>query len=568
MLLYILAAAGAAAGLWLLKRKTGGPDWVMGLMTLVLPFCVGGFHGYTAAFAALVLIYALCCRKGLTLRWDLTTAAFAAILISLGLSPLWAADRGMTIFGILPWLGAGLYWLTLENLPEKRDRALDLVPLCGAAMTVLSVLMLLLIPQTRQQLTVNGRLAGFFQYPNTFAAFLLCGYILLAARKEWKKGTFPLLILLAWGILLSGSRTAFLLLAFSVFFLMTLRRTRITVSRLPFSLMAGILLGHLTEAMGILQQAGRYLEMDEGGTFFARLLYWQDALPVLAKSPLGVGYYGWRTIQGMIQTGRYEAAYLHNGLLQIAMDAGWLPAVLMGLALLRGIFAKGLASEKRMLLTVLCAYCVVDFHTEYIAIWVLLLGALPAPTGKTFPLTRKQAAIPAALLAAVCLWLGSAQALYHSGNIDACLALAPFHTDAAEARLSRTEDPAQAEALLALDEHRSRGWNTLAWDALDRGDWEKLLEYKDRAIACDRYNTAQYIDYVNCLYTALFENLDAGREEEAWVLAERMLSVREDMLRVEEATSPLALTTGEDNTLTLPENYEEMMIQLETILAE
>lgn len=567
-MLYLCAAAAAGAVAWGLRRKAG---LLPAMMMLVLPFCVGGFHGYTAATAALALLAGLffrCRQRGhLRLRLDGMTLALGLTVVILALSPLWAADRGMSIFGILPWLGAAAYWLYLEQ-GENRHEALDLVPFCGVAMTAVSIA-LLLIPQTRPLLTVNGRLAGFFQYPNTFAAFLLAGFLLLSAREKWPTGTFPMLCLLSWGILLSGSRTAFLLLAASSFLTMAVKRDRLSVSRIPMALLAGMVLGQLSESLGLLSQANRYLELDQGGTFYARLLYWQDALPLLGKHPLGLGYLGWRSLQGTVQTGRYTVTFVHNGPLQLALDAGWLSALAMVLALLRGIFARELSWDRRLLLGVLCAYCLVDFHTEYLIIWVLLLTAMPAPGGKALCLRAKPVlAAAGAVLGAVCLWLGASQALYHSGSIDACLALTPFHTDALEAKVSQTEDLALAEKLLELDPHRSRGWNTLAWDALEREDWTAMREYKDQAIRCQRYEIGQYIDYVNCFHTALVTCLDTGREEEAWLLAEDLLRVETLLARTEAATSPLALATGDDNTLTLPDNYEEMLDRLEDILAE
>ena len=564
-MLYLCAAAGAGAVAWGLRRKAG---LLPAMMMLVLPFCVGGFHGYTAAAAALALLAGLFFRyrqRGhLRLRLDGMTLALAAILVTLALSPLWAADRGMSIFGILPWLGAAAYWLYLEQ-GETRHEALDLVPFCGVAMTAVSIA-LLLIPQTRPLLTVNGRLAGFFQYPNTYAAFLLAGFILLSAREKWLKGTFPMLCLLSWGILLSGSRTAFLLLAGSSFLTMAVKRDRISVSRIPMALLAGILLGQLTESLGFLHQANRYLEMDQGGTLYARFLYWADALPLIGSHPLGLGYLGWRSLQGSVQSGRYMATFLHNGLLQLAADVGWVPAILMVLALLRGIFARELSWDRRLMLAVLCGYCLMDFHTEYPVIWMVLLTALPTPAGKKLTLKGKALPVAAAVAAALCLWLGASQALYYSGSVDACLALTPFHTDALEAKVSQTEDPALAEKLLELDPHRSRGWNTLAWDALEREDWEALVEYKDKALDCGKYETGQYIDYVNCVYTAMITCMDTGRDGEAWRLAEALATVLPRMNQVEQSTSDLALATGDDNSLTLPENYVRMLLQLQTIL--
>lgn len=573
MAFYLSAAAAAGGLLLVLLRKNGSTLFpLFGILTFVLPFAAGGFHGYTAAAAALVLLWALVLKSrengGLTVQLDLTTAALFSVVAAMVLSPLWSQDKGMSVFGTLHWLPALLYWLYLGQCSrEQRERALGLVPHCGAVMVAASMILLSFFSR---QLTVNGRLAGFFQYPNTFAAFLLAGYILCAAGERRQK--LPMLVLLAGGVILSGSRTAFLLLMSAAIGLGLLRKNRQGMAMLVLSMVMGILLGYGAEKLGLLPQAQRYQELDDGGTFFARLLYWQDALPLIGSNPLGIGHLGWRSLQGSVQTGRYATAYLHNGLLQLALDAGWLPAGLMAAALLQGILCKGQPPETRLLLAILCLYCLVDFHTEYLVIWVILLSLLPKSRGKKVMLHRKGFINgAAALIAALCLWLGTAEGLYYSGNVDACLALAPFHTDAVEAKLAWSEPEQQlplADKLLSLDDHRSRGWNTKAWAARDRGDWETMIAMKQKAIACDRYNESQYLDYVNCLYMSMQTCLQRGEETAAWTLAETILTVPPMIEKRNEAISSLAGATGDNNTLTLPESYESLFSQLEALTEE
>ena len=570
MKFYLLAAAAAGGVLWMLLRKnnrTGFP--LFGILTFVLPFAVGGFHGYTVAAASLAAAMALYLRyregKSLVISLDMTTAALGTTVLCLTLSPLWAVDRGMALFGLLQWLPMLLYWVYLGQCDgDLRGRALSLVPHAGAVMVAAS---LVLLPFFPRQLTVNGRLAGFFQYPNTFAAFLLAGYILCAAGIRRQR--LPMLILLAGGVILSGSRTAFLLLMVGAICLGMIQKNRQDTAMLVLSIAMGALLGYGAEAVGILPQAQRYQDLADGGTFFARLLYWQDALPVIGKHPLGIGYLGWRSLQGSVQTGRYFVSYVHNGLLQLLLDAGWIPAVLMATALLKGLLARGMPPEKRLLLLLLLAYALVDFHTEYPVIWVILFGLMPPHQGKQILVPKKAVTAALAVIGAVCLWLGTSQALYYSGNVDACLAITPFHTDAMEAKLSWSEpaqQPALAEKLLALDDNRSRGWNTKAYAAQSREDWDAMMEYKETAILHDRYNLAQYQDYVNCLYAAMQTCLQKGEDEAAWNLAEKILTVPEMMAAVNAETSKLAFASGDDNALTLPEAYQDLMRQLEAVV--
>ena len=58
---------------------------------------------------------------------------------------------------------------------------------------------------------VSERLSGFFQYPNTFALFLLISELLLLKKINLKIIDYITLAVLIGGLLYTGSRTVFLL---------------------------------------------------------------------------------------------------------------------------------------------------------------------------------------------------------------------------------------------------------------------------------------------------------------------------------------------------------------------
>lgn len=572
MVFYFISACTAGGVLLLLSRKNPHILLPFGVMTFLLPFAVGGFHSYTAALAALFLLAALWQRRRNSGRFqihkNLTTVSLAAVLGALSLSPLWAADRGMTILGLLHWLPVLLYWLYLGQCSdEEHQHALDYLPLSGCLMTLVC-LILIQIPELFPLLTVNGRLTGFFQYSNTYAAFLLAGYILSTGREKQDTKTFLFMSVLAWGILLSGSRIAFVLLCAAAFVSLLRQKSRIHTGMVVFSLFLAILLGHAASLLGLIPQATRYQEISDGGTFYARLLYWQDALPLIFKNPLGLGYMGWRTLQGSVQTGRYYTAYLHNGFLQLMVDAGWLPALLMAVSLLQGLRQQK-DPVKRMLLFFILAYCMLDFHTEYFVIWVILLSCIPYSGGPQIVIRKKFLPVLVSSLAAVlCLWLGLSEAMYYSGNVDTSLSLTHFHTDALEARLSRAdpaEQPALADQLLSLDPNRSRGWNAKAYDAQAKRDWTNMMNFKEKSIALNRYQTEQYMDYIRCLYVAMQSCLAAGDEDAAWICAEKILDVEKMIHSVNTATSALAIATGDENEVILPDAYADLIAQIKAV---
>lgn len=151
-------------------------------------------------------------QKHLRFHVNLNTIAVLLVPAFYTISPLWAADKGMAIFGILRYLPLSLYVLTLMQYSrEQLRRALSLVPLCCAWMTLSSCL-LLLIPGIDAYVTVKERLSGFMQYPNTFAAFLLAGLVLQGTKESRSKSDLMTDAILIYGIILSGSQTGFILL--------------------------------------------------------------------------------------------------------------------------------------------------------------------------------------------------------------------------------------------------------------------------------------------------------------------------------------------------------------------
>ena len=228
-LLAVAAAAAAAVLLHHFLPKVGHRvSWITLYLTFVLPFAAGGFQTYIAMVTSVCLLVFLAgaVRKQgyLNVAYNLNTLAVLCVVGAYCITPLWAADKGMAVFGILRYLPVLLFALVLmQHSPEQREDFLTLIPLCGACMTVFSCI-LLLFPGARNHVSVNGRLCGFLQYPNTYAAFALAGIVLNGIRSRNSRWGWSIDAVLIFGILLSGSRTAFVLLILALLGIMVIRK--------------------------------------------------------------------------------------------------------------------------------------------------------------------------------------------------------------------------------------------------------------------------------------------------------------------------------------------------------
>lgn len=59
-----------------------------------------------------------------------------------------------------------------------------------------------------------------------------------------------------------------------------------------------------------------------GSSLVSRLIYWQDGFSLWLKHPFGIGAGEWENSQYLAQTFGYTVKFVHNGLLQIAIDGG------------------------------------------------------------------------------------------------------------------------------------------------------------------------------------------------------------------------------------------------------
>lgn len=556
------------------KLKDTPPLFVF--LALVMPFAAGGFFTYLSAVTAAVLlanlIFLLLQNK--QLRFRLNAGSFAAILLSAAylLTPLWAADKGMAVFGIVRYGCIILYVLNLMQYgPTQRGMLLSLVPLSGALMTVLSCL-LLPFSATAAAVTVNGRLAGFMQYPNTFAVWLLAGLVLQSTRAEHKKQDAVIGAILILGIVLTGSRTAFIMLVAALVLIAIAKRQFRLILSLVLSLGLAMVISVVLSELDILFNADRFSTISTtSGTFLVRLLYFKDALPIILKNPFGIGYMGYKALEGTFQTGRYSVSYIHNGLLQLFLDVGWLPALAMAWAFLKMILSQKTKPESRVLFLVVLGHCMMDFDLQFFPIWVVLLGSMDLDQGKEFILTVKKTPVIvlSTMAAAICLWLGTGDLLHHLGLTDAALAVTPFHTDALTIALTQSTDTEQtdrlADHILALNPTSSLAWSAKANTAFSQGQILEMIEYKEQAIACSRYSVEEYCDYIEKLYYAMQLYLQSGSNSSAQYCLGKILNVQDLLDAVTAQTDPLAYRTGDDPSMELPEEYRQLIDALKDL---
>ena len=166
-------------------------------------------------------------------------------------------------------------------------------------------------------------------------------------------------------------------------------------------------------------------------SLFSRLVYMRDACRAIAGHPfLGIGPGMWAYRQGMYQSVFYQVPYIHNGVLQFALDAG-IPTVLLFLCAV-GWYAVRMIQIWRKktgcMLDKVC-FCIVllivvhsllDVDLSFPAVFAMLAGCLALAPEKT---VRKPVSfcsiVPAVgnlLLGMFAVYLLLGQGLYFAGQ--------------------------------------------------------------------------------------------------------------------------------------------------------
>ena len=544
----------------------GPPNIFSGLEWLLLlcPFLCGGFFPWGSALVSLVLIALLffLIRRGLLCRTrSVPFLAAASIVFFLLGGIFWGTDHGMALVGAVQFLPLPLFILLAEQYtPGQRMELLRKMPYIASAMVLLSIL-LSHISLPSGWFLVAGRQAGFFQYPNTYALYLLFAIVLVLFGSLLRFGRLPWLIILTLGIILSGSRIVFFLLlaVFLVFFLTEKsRQSRLIVLVVAaLALFGSILYVLITGNRGSI---GRFLTSSlTASEFVGRLLYARDVIPVILRHPLGIGYMGFHWLQGSFQTGVYFVQHVHNELLQLLLDVGWIPAALFLWALWRSFLSREGGLCRKLLLSVLLLHCLLDFDTQFISIAMLFFLVLDTEPKAETPLrTGPFAPVALTVLALLSVWIGSASFLYYVRKPAAALRIYPAYTAALVdllPRASTEEYGPLADRIFQLNQSVALAHDAKAEADFSSGNFSGMCTHQQEAIRLSRYTRDRYLRYFDLLRYSRDQFVQSGDTANA-ALCLSLISEIPGMLEAADAqTSRFGHMIKDQPDLTLPPAY-------------
>lgn len=536
----------------------------------------GGYFCYVSAAASVVLMAAVVCllvhMGGFSMSFDWNLVAIAVLVFGYFAVGLWAVDSGMALMGGIKFLPVFLYYFLMCQALEQRECLIRLLPLLGSLMTLFSFVMMQ-FPVFMPYVSVAGRLAGFFQYPNTYAVFLLVCLVISVYQIDLKHMDWMIVVHIfaaLVGIYLSGSRTV-MALAVATFFLLFLFKKELrkyAALCVGIFLIAVMILAFCGFGEGIY---GRLLVLaGNASTFWGRLLYDRDAFQMIAAHPFGMGYYGYYFVQQEMQTGVYSVVNVHNEFLQIVLDIGIVPAILMYGAILCSILSKNTLERNRVVLLVMFLHSLFDYDFQFLAMYFVLLLFLDVRNVKKVKisvLTKGTAAVALAVLIVLSSVVGTSEFLYINRKPEAAVRIYNGNTLAKMDLLSQAEGAEEieklADSILEDNSHVSVAYSAKARVAFARGDVEGFVQNKLTAIQLAPYQYEEYLDYLAALVYSVKLYREAEDEESARFCVERAKEIPRMLEEVKERTSGLAWKINDRPEVTLSKENMELIEEME-----
>ncbi len=551
----------------LVKEKLRFTD----IIFIISIFLVGGFNEHFSCLISCVFSVYLFLRIAKTGKIVIEKSIFALsislIVAFYFLTLFWAIDFGMAFIGFLKFLPVFLYMVLLWQ-DNKKSEILSYLPYVSVVLVVFSAIGAQ-IPVIKDFFVVSGRFAGFFQYPNTFALFLLISELLIFKKSTLKIYDYISMALLIGGIFYTGSRTVFILFLisnFAMFLLVSNKKIRnilLLVAAISAVAVVAIMLLFKDNAI-----VSRYLNIDFGAsTFVGRILYFVDALPLLIKYPFGMGYMGYFFSQHSIQTGIYNVTFVHNDFLQLFLDIGFIPAVLFISAIVIFLFKKGIPLSNKLIVLTFVLHTLFDFNLQYLTMFFLLILLMQSENEKTVTIQTKFWLRPVSLVALLLnAYMFAALFLSFYNFCEAANKMYPFNTRNSltmmeeETDLERASDI--ADKILKQNESYFAPYSVKSKYAYTIGDFAAVIENKTAAIERYPFKYSEYKEFCVMLINGVAVFTRQNDTESVEVCNSYILSTYEKFERNKERLSNLGSKITEQPNFDFSKNVTEYVNKL------
>ncbi len=546
---------------------------------LIVPFLFGLFYEFTAYFAQIflliILLIILIKRKKIRIYLNISIASLLLITLGYLFTCFYAVDKGMAFLGFLKFTIPFTFAIILMQYKEKHiNKIINVIPISGIIMIILSIIFKYIPFLPDAFFLPNGRIAGFFQYSNTFALFLLIGIIVLvnSTLKNVKKfvGTVVLLI----GILATGSRIVFLLtiLNFIIFIIKFKNFRKYLIGLIGISIIITTIYVIITNNFNTF---GRFLTTSfNSSTFLGRLLYYKDAIPQILQNPFGLGYMGYSYIQPTIQTGVYSTVFIHSELLQIALDIGIIPMIVFIITILISLINKNKFNICKQILLTIALHILFDFDLQFICMFLILVITLNLSKGKRYIINANtKIFIPIiVILQIIYLYFGICTLMHYIGNDNIASKMYSAYT---EANLNLMYDYSEnniekaneiADKISKNNQNIAMVYKVKAIYNRENKKWKTMIKNKEKSIEINKYEISNYEEYILMLSEAINYYINNDNIEDAEHCINLVVELPSKIEKIQNSTSDIAYKLKDLPNFELSQDIQNYVSKMKGVL--
>lgn len=530
---------------------------VISLIMLIAPFFLGlapdGLALFFTAILSIILVWKTYKENKMAVLYSKSLYGYVAILIGSGLSVFAAVSKGDALIGMIRTLSIGIWlMLLMQYSDEERDKAIHVIPTTAIAMLAASAV-LYMNPQLRWFVANgNGRMAGFFQYSNTFALYLLIALMIYAKTDFKKDGIIRRTIYLAIltvGILWTGSR--FTLVMFVI--ALIVESVKDKELRQPFMIVLAVTAASMLVLLLVGGEGNPFTRIftATSSTLFGRLIYWKDAIWQIARNPLGLGYKGFFLIEPAVQTAPYTVRFVHNELLQTMLDYGWIAGV--GFVYMFVTMLKHAKKEYRAAIIILFVHALFDFDFQFLAMCLVATLFISFEDKKSEADSVAMIDAMLVIFAIMCTWVGTASYLSYHAEYGKAYKLYPLSEETERDMMVVTSNESLAKDILEKDEMSGVSYDVISYADKSNSDYKSVLRNKRQALLLQPYQTNCYSQYVDLLIEAE-DSLKNDKEYKKMVK-----EVPELIEHAKENMNPLIYKTVDAPSFELSERQENFL---------
>ena len=555
-----------------MNRHSGTATGIL-LSALVI---AGGFYIWFSCIVSVVLMIMILVEIFNQKKLVIIKNPFGIATIVMGffylILCLWAVDRGMALFGFFKFLPFPLYLIYLEQHEIDRERIISFLPAAGSVITVLTYVMSRF--RSFDLVVAEGRLSGSFLYPNTFAIFLLV-CLIVAVYEIKNRDYFEIIyaVILLFGIYETGSRAVYIITVLGLFAILLISGIKV-IKKLIISAVGIGIIGAAAVLFG-----GRLADISlHSSTLLGRILYYKDGLKIIIKHPFGLGYHGYYFVQKRYQTGVYNVLNIHNDVMQLFLDIGFIPAVLFFSVFIYYI-VRAIKQKDGRTTVILCAvlmHIVFDYDMQFMAILFIIILFINDRRGVSKEKISTLSLGIVTLLSMICisgaLRLGSSDYLYTIHRYEKSYKLYKGNTMSEAYMLGEITDPEElmkySKDVVEKNKELYVGYLYLASSYLQSGDMLSYMNYSAIAIEKAPYVYQNYVDYATVLIYSAQTYINDGDNESARICVGELNRITDAMDKLKDSSDKLAWKIYEKPQTELPPEYQSLIFSLKEQLNE